>query len=204
MYFYEDTHTYIVQNQQVPSVTDLISYIQGDKYKYVNHEKLQAASEYGSRVHEEIQKLIEKRQEGQDIKELLKNSAQETRNYFNLIERLYGVDPIFSEKVVVLYNDKKEPIAAGRFDLIAKYVNTNEYVLCDFKTTTALNIKSVSAQLNIYKKAAEQSGYFKPGEIKNLAAIHLSGEKASLKQIPIFEEIFFDKYIKTAEMLVDF
>lgn len=196
--FIPDTHTYLVRGVKVPSITEVLKRVHGNKYINVDPELLERSANYGTKVHKEIQDYIEIRKTGIDIESFIKESTQETRNYFNIIEPVYKIEPLLTEIVVVLY-DNDEPIAAGRFDLAAHHPSDDNIMLCDFKTTSSLNIKDVSAQLNLYKKAAEQSGYFKPGEITELAAIHLSGEQCKMRPIQIFGETFFEKYILAAK-----
>lgn len=197
--FIPESHTYIVRGKKLPSITTVLKIVHGDSYSNVNPELLKRSSEYGTKVHKEIQDLVEIRKTGIDIEPFLMKSTQETKNYFNMIEPIYHIDPLMTEIVVVLYDENNEPVAAGRFDLVYKDLTNEKLILSDFKTTSAILTKSVSAQLNIYKKAAEQSGYFKEGEITGLSVIHLSGEQAKLKPIPMFGETFFQKYIEAAK-----
>lgn len=196
--FFSDTHTYLVRGIEVPSITEVLKRVHGDKYKNVNPELLERSAAYGTKVHKQIQDYIELRKVGIDIEPFLQESTQETKNYFTIIEPIYKIEPLLTEVVVVLY-DEDNPIAAGRFDLVAYHLPNNNIILCDFKTTSSINTKDVSAQLNLYKRASEQSGYFQQGEITELAAIHLSGEQATLKPIPIFGETFLKKYIDAAK-----
>ena len=194
--FYPSSHSYFVRDKKVPSITELIQNVYGNSYANVNPELLQRSAEYGTKVHKQIQDLIDMRLMGLDISDLLTDKNQETRNYFTYIEPIYKVNPLFTEKIVVLYNDNDEPVAAGRFDLACEVGEDRQKAICDFKTTSAIHTKNVSAQLNLYKKAAEQSGYFTKGEITYLGAIHISGEQYKLKPIQIFGEGFFKKFIK--------
>jgi hypothetical protein len=193
--FFPENHIYYVNDVQVPSVTQKIQEVNGDSYDKVNPELLERSAKYGTKIHKQIQGLIELRDCGWEIEDIVKEKDQETRNYFTIVEPLYKIIPLFVEKVVVLYNNEGVPVAAGRFDLACRIGEKQELAICDFKTTSVIHTKSVSAQLNLYKKAAEQSGYFNPGEITYLGAIHLSGSQCKVKPIQIFGEAFFEKYI---------
>lgn len=197
--FDAEAHIYTVRGIVVPSITQLLERAHGNHLKFVNPEVVERAAAYGTKVHKELQVLIELQQVGIDIEPFLDKSTQETRNYFRLVEPIYKIKPLLTEIVVVLYDKEQQPIAAGRFDLAAEDLKTEQKMLCDFKTTTSLNLKLVSDQLNLYKIACEQSGYFKTGEITELAAIHLSGATCRLRPIQIFQEAFFDKYIQIAK-----
>lgn len=179
----------------LPSITELLTRIHGDKYGFVDPELLERSAGYGTRVHKEIQDIINTRECGFDLEPLLEGATQETKNYFNMIEPIYGLLPLMTEVMVVLYNRDATPVAAGRFDMVCKEKESGAIMLCDFKTTSTLNTSLVSDQLNLYKLAAEQSGYFQKGEITKLAAIHLSGEKRKLKEIQIFGEKFYNRYL---------
>lgn len=197
--FIPESHTYLIRGKILPSITGLLTRIHGDKYKCVDPEILERSAEYGTKVHKEIQDLIEVRNSGFDIDNFILQSTQETQNYFNVIEPKYGLEPLMTEVVVVLYDRENNPIAAGRFDLVCKDTINKNTMLCDFKTTSTISTSLVSDQLNLYKRAAEQSGYFSPNEIKSLAVIHLSGEQCRLKMLQIFGEKFFDRYIEAAK-----
>ena len=57
--FIPDTHTYLVRGIKVPSITELLKRVHGDKYKNVNPELLERSAIYGTKVHKEIQDHIE-------------------------------------------------------------------------------------------------------------------------------------------------
>lgn len=191
--FYPSEHKYIYKGVVLPSITTLLKKVYGDCYGSVNPILLQRSAEYGTRVHGEISSLIEMREEGIDITDLVEVSTQqETKNYFNFIEPIYKVAPISTEKVVILKNKQGIPVAAGRFDLLAKVGETT--CICDFKTTSSIHRQLVTAQLNLYLTAAIQTGYLEPNKEYKLAAIHLSGEKARLVPIPVLGEGLINKF----------
>lgn len=190
--FYNDTHTYIVKGVVVPSITTLLKTVYGDTYSAVNPELLKRSADYGTAVHEELDTLINMRMNGFDIAPDLA-MHQETRNYFKMVEPIYKIEPVMTEKIVVLYNDEGQPVAAGRFDLLCK-VN-GVLTLSDFKTTSTIHRQLVTAQLNLYLRACKQSGYIDSEDL-NLGVIHLSGE--SCKYIPLAKlgAGFYQKFIK--------
>ena len=187
--FYPEGHKYLVRGKEVPSVTTVLKYLYGDTYASVRPDVLQRASEYGTKVHSELQTLIEIRRDANiDIMPLC--STQETRNYFTKVEPIYKIEPVSLEKVIVLYNDEGEPLAAGRFDLLCKV--KGELMLADFKTTSTIHRQLVTGQLNMYLRAARQCGYIEDENIK-LGVIHLSGEAARYVPIDRMGEGFFKK-----------
>lgn len=189
--FYPETHTYVVGDKELPSVTSLLTKVYGDSYSAVNPEILKRAAEYGTAVHEEIQQLIEMRKENSGIP--ISPKYQETNNYFTFVEDIYKIVPLMTEKVVVLYNENGEPCAAGRFDLLC--TASGKKTLADFKTTSTIHKQLVTAQLNLYLKAAIQSGYLDANEDVGLGVIHLSGETSRFVPVPKLADGFYLKFI---------
>ena len=187
--YYDDTHTYFVRGKEVPSITTLLKVVYGDNYSAVDPDLLKRSSEYGTAVHKELDDLINLRELGYDIEDLIK--YPETKNYFCYIEPFYKIKPLMTEQIVVLYNKDKEPVAAGRFDLICEVDGIK--TLTDFKTTTTIHRQLVSAQLNLYRRAACQSGYIDSENIP-LGVIHLSGKVYEYKTLVNFGEGFFKKF----------
>lgn len=189
--FNPDGHIYIVRGKELPSITGLLRDYYGDTYENVNPEILKRAAEYGTSVHSDLDRLINLR--FADPKATLASTYQEVQNYFNFVEPIYKIDPIATEKVVVLYDDKNEPIAAGRFDLICTV--KGKKALADFKTTTTLHKDLVTGQLNLYLKAAMQSGYIEDMDFQ-LGAIHLCGLTARFVPVTKLNEDFYLNFIK--------
>lgn len=189
--FYPETHQYFVRGVEVPSITTLLKKIYGDTYSAVNPELLRRSSEYGTAVHNELQQLIEMRK--LDLGLPLVSRYQEVENYFKFVEPIYGVEPLETEKVVVLYDQEGTPAAAGRFDLLCNV--KGGLTLADFKTTSTIHRQLVTAQLNLYLKAAVQSQYLKDSNLK-LGVIHLSGEKSKFVPIVKLGDNFYLQFIQ--------
>lgn len=187
--YQDETHTYLVRGRQVPSITELLKLVYGDTYSAVDPDLLKKSADYGTAVHHELDSLINLRETGFDINDLI--TYPETKNYFLYIEPFYKIVPLLTERMVVLYNAFKEPIAAGRFDLICEVDGTK--TLADFKTTSTIHRQLVSAQLNLYRRAAFQSGYIDDENI-SLGVIHLSGKTYEYKTMTSFGEGFFNKF----------
>ena len=192
--FLPETHQYFVEGSEVPSITTLLSRVYGDIYGAVNPELLKRAADYGTAVHDELQRWIELRKIDADIPII--TTYQEVNNYFSLVEDIYRIKPIMTEQVVVLYDDSGLPASAGRFDLLCT-VN-GDLTLADFKTTSVIHRKQVTAQLNLYLRAARQSGYLASDPAEQpvkLAAIQLSGEKSKLLPIQVLGPQFYQQFI---------
>ena len=142
-------------------------------------------------MHAELQNRIELRQLGVpvDIESL---EHQETINYFKFIEPIYKIEPILVERVVVLYGSSGDPLAAGRFDMLARADGVP--AIMDFKTTSAIHRPEVTAQLNMYLRAATQSGYLDQYPDVGLGVIHLSGETSRYIPIPKFADTFIERF----------
>lgn len=192
--FYPETHQYFVDDKELPSVTTLLSKVYGNAYSGVNPELLKRSAEYGTAVHDELQQLIEIRKQNPDVP--LDYAHQETRNYFTFVESIYKVEPLLTEQMVVLYNEDK-PAAAGRFDLLCNV--KGKLTLADFKTTSTIHKQLVTAQLNLYLKAARQSGYIDPEADVDLQVIQLSGEKARMVPIAKLNDNFYLKFVNLDE-----
>lgn len=183
--FYPETHKYVVDGKEVPSITTLLKDHYGDKYNMVRPEILQAAARYGTEVHEELEHYINLRKK--DPNAPIVSDHIEVHNYFDFVEPIYGIEPVMTEKVVVLYGPDGSVAAAGRFDLLC--LVKGKLTLADFKTTSTIIKQSVSAQLNLYRIAAYQSGYIDRLDI-DLGVIHLSGSKSTYAPIQRFADTF--------------
>ena len=184
--FEEQSHSYTVNGKSVPSITQIVSEYYGNAYAQVSPEKLKQSARYGTKVHEELSNLIEARLNGAE--QILAPQTQEAVNYFKLVEPIYNIKPIKTEQVVVLYDENKNPVAAGRFDLLCD-IDGDAY-LVDFKTTSVIHRKEVTAQLNLYALAAYQSGYV-PNDDLRLGVVHLSGSTSKFIPIPRLGQSFY-------------
>lgn len=189
--FYPETHTYVVNGKEVPSITTIIANHYGNKYAMVRPELLEASARYGTKVHGELDRLIRLRME--DPKASMHSEITEVNNYFDFVEPIFHIKPVMTEKVVVLYDHEGGEICgAGRFDLLCEV--DGKLTLADFKTTSTIMKQSVAAQLNLYRIAAYQSGYIKSLDI-DLGVIHLSGSKSVYVPIQRFADDFHLTFI---------
>ena len=84
--YIDETHEYFINGIKYPSITELLKNKFGNQYNNVNPEILKRSSEYGTRVHKEIQSLIEMRDAGiEPFSEI-----QEVCNYFTYVEPIYN------------------------------------------------------------------------------------------------------------------
>lgn len=189
--YYPETHQYFVDGKEVPSITRLIDDVYPGQYNGVNPIILQKSAEYGTKVHDELNTLINLREKDASIP--LISDLPEVNNYFTFVEDIYHIKPLLNERIVALYNNKNEVVACGRFDMICNV--DNKKTLVDFKTTTSIHRKLVTAQLNLYLKAAFQSGYIDTMNLE-LGVIQLSGKVSRFIPIARMNESFYMQFIK--------
>ena len=192
--FVDSTHTYMVDGVEVPSITRLLDIKYGSSYGFVDPDLLKKASEYGTAVHNQLSEFIDGRMKDPSFS--CETTYPEVYEYFDFVEPIYGVEPVMTEQVVILYGKDGVPAACGRFDLLCKV--KGELTLADFKTTTSLNKTHIIGQLNLYLIAAWQSGYIKDTDLK-LAVIHLVGDEATLSPIPKLSPRFYLHFLEDVE-----
>ena len=189
--FVDSTHTYVVDGVEVPSITRLLDIKYGSSYDFVDPDLLKKASAYGTAVHNELSNFIDGRMKDPSFS--CETSYPEVYEYFDFVEPIYGVEPVMTEQVVILYDKDNVPAACGRFDLLCKV--KGKLTLADFKTTTSLNKQHIIGQLNLYLIAAWQSGYIKDTDL-DLAVIHLVGDEATLSSIPRLSPRFYLHFLE--------
>lgn len=164
----DDTHTYLADGVIVPSVTQILSLKFKDQYKGVDEEVLKRAGQRGTEIH----KAIELYCKGEELE------LSEVRG-FKFLQKHYDISVLANEIPVLLFENGK-PIVAGRTDLLAHV--EGKLTLGDIKTTSVLYRKYLTYQLNMYRKAFEQSYQM---DIERLVGIHLRGNERKLVDIPI-------------------
>ena len=166
--YFENGHEYYVNGIEVPSVTTMLKVRFGGKYDGIPEATLRRAAEKGTDLHKRIENLIN----GGEAE------TREEKSFLTLM-RLYHLEPIKSEVPVILYQDG-EPFAAGRLDMILR--DGDRIGIGDLKRTSTLDKEYLTYQLNLYKRAYEQTF----GErIDFLVGIHIREEKRKLVQITI-------------------
>lgn len=188
--FRASDHKYFVNGKEVPSITQLLDIKYGSNYGYVKPDILKMAADYGTEVHNQLEYFINKRKKDPSCS--IESEYKEVKNYFSHIEPFYKVRPIMNEKVVALYNSKKEIVACGRFDMICYLLDNISLV--DFKTTSSINRQHVTGQLNLYLTAAYQSGYIDTTNLK-LGIIHLVGDKSRFIPIVKLSDEFYLQFL---------
>ena len=170
--FENESHTYLCDGVQVPSVTQILKIAFND-YARVSESVLQQASGKGTALHKAIE-LYETTGTESDLKEF--------RNYL-FLKRYNGLENVANE-VPVIYEENGKVLFAGQLDQIFKIEDC--YGINDFKRVSAPNKEKIALQLNLYKIAYEQS-YHK--EIHILSFMQLREDVRKFTPLPINEQI---------------
>ena len=127
----------------VPSVSEILHFIFPDKYKNVPKNVLNKKANYGTKVHEAIEKL---EKDGQlDISKLNIHQKIAIDQYIKL-KNTFDIKVLEQEQII-----SYEYEYCGRFDMIA--IVDGKKSLCDIKTTSILDIEYLSWQLSYYELA---------------------------------------------------
>lgn len=174
---YDDkTHSYFVDDVEVPSITQIMKIDFGHKYDDVDEEVLRNASERGTFIHNVIENYC-KTGEMVNVIEL---------KGFRMLQRKHDFDILQNEIPIILFKNGK-PIACGRLDCVL--LENGETGLGDIKTTYELDIPYLTEQLNLYKLGYEQSYDEK---INFLRGIHLRKTKAEYTKIEMNTDLAYD------------
>jgi hypothetical protein len=169
--FEKTNHIYTVNGKKVVSVTQLIDSVLPKKYKKVDPEILQKAADRGTNLHDMIEQF-ERFETTYDDYEFKQYISLKKQHQWEVLE---------SEKIVIL-KESGIPIAAGRFDMIVKSPYINGLGIADVKRTAHIHTDHIKLQLNLYKRAYEQT-YRK--KIHYLKCIHIRNCLKEYIDIPI-------------------
>ena len=155
--FNSETHQYYFE---IPSVSAILrATVFKDKYKNVPEHILQAAADFGTAIHDAIER-------DNDI--FLDDLQKEKFNEYQEIKKENNIKIVAQEQMVYYDGDVKY---AGRYDMLAEI--DDELTLIDTKTTYSLDKKYISYQLSFYAMALERLGH----SPKKLAAVWLPKRK---------------------------
>lgn len=141
--FYDESHSYTVDGQELPSVSELTRFISRELYSDINQTVLDRAADRGTRVHK-VTEALDKYGEAEcddDILPYLQAYLEFRKKHkceWSHIEKaMYHPDLLY----------------AGKVDRLG--VMDGENVILDIKTTSQIHTVSVTAQLTLYKMMAE-------------------------------------------------
>ena len=155
IFFDEQSHTYLVDGQEVPSVTTILKPLTDRSYSSVNPSVLEYARNRGSAVHE----ALEVYDLGGEL-EVYPETEGYIRAYLDW-EQVYK--PMWTDIEQIVYEDEMGYI--GTLDR-AGYLNDNKFSIVDIKTSNATKEALVAVCL---QTAAYATAYPKIIDIKRYA-----------------------------------
>ena len=173
MITYDDaTHTYTRNNAVYIPVNDLLGkYGYRADYAGIPTNVLANAAARGKQVHKDLELFIKTGTHGVGtIPEV---------DLFNQYVTLRMIDLTTAKSELVVFDDNYQ--VAGTVDF--QYLDGNEDIIADFKTTSSLHLEAVSWQLSVYAYLITHGDiiayYF-----KTLKVFHISNGKLQVKDIP--------------------
>lgn len=146
--YLDDTHTYIVDGEIVPSITQIVQDVlqSNSRYQLVNQAILEEAKNKGTEVHKAIEDWCKSGKE---------SNLPEVHNFDFLRRKAYNFTVVDNEVPVILFNSQKHPVGAGRLDMVIEM--NGQLGGVDIKRTSSLNREYVTLQLNLYRIAYRQT-----------------------------------------------
>ena len=180
--FDEQSHTYTTSDgRQLTGVTSILKQVLfPDKYKGIPDAILAKAAERGTAIHNECEDV-----NLFGVGALNEKSSEEARNYHELLER-EGITMIYSEYLVT-----DDEVVATMIDCIDDKGN-----LYDIKTTSQLDIESLSWQLSFCDYLFTKQNIFLERPSSKLYGIWLRGSTAKLVEVERKEDEEIEQVIK--------
>ena len=191
--FFDDTHTYTVDGEEFPSVSEISRFASREVYGDVSQFNLDNACSRGSAVHkateildkygkcecdEDIEPYIRayvkfRKDFGiKDYAHIEKALAHEELKYAGTIDRIYTIDEKFAEAVsenckdfVFVDENGKVEKRKGNFE-----IRKDGIAIIDLKSSSVVQNALALIQLNAYRLSAEHNGL---GEVQALFILHL-------------------------------
>ena len=174
--YYEDEHLYLVDGVIVPSVTQVLGKVYGDKYTGVDTAVLKRAADHGTRVHEAIEKYC---------KTGIEEPIDEVHN-FKFLQEKYGFLVLANEIPVII--DIDGLTMAGRLDMVIEM--DGQIGGADIKSVSTMDKERTGMQLNLYRIGYKQSYGV---EWDFLRGIQLKGNIRRFTALPINPEYTIEK-----------
>ena len=142
--FDKSTHTYMIDGVRAPSVTQILQFLNPNKYENIPPEILAEKAEYGNRVHEWIEHyaLTGKKKRQTEMMKLSTLQAVDLLSEFKAEQ---------CEEVVTY-----KGVFCGTYDMYGTI--DGKKTLIDIKTTAEFDEPYLSWQLGMYKIALEAQG----------------------------------------------
>ena len=191
--FFDDTHTYTVDGEEFPSVSEISRFASREVYGEVSQYNLDNACSRGSAVHkateildkygkcecdEDIEPYIRayvkfRKDFGiKDYAHIEKALAHEELKYAGTIDRIFNIDETFAEAVKV---NCKEFVRIGENGKVEKVkgeidIATDGLAIIDIKSSCTVQNVLALIQLNAYRLSTEFNNL---GKVKALFILHL-------------------------------
>ncbi len=158
--FDDATHTYLLDGEVIPSVTQVMKPLTEAYYNNVDTKILNMAANRGHIVHSAIETLLK-----DDIDDI----PPEYSGYFNAFKRFMDDYP-FDVVGIEMRTHHQILRYAGTVDLLCKI--GNELILVDYKTTAKINDMLTGVQLEAYAAALASND----SHVDNKAILHLHND----------------------------
>jgi len=173
--FDAEAHEYKVANKLYTSTTQLMKkYDLSADYGTIPATILAKAAKKGNAVHGALEQYI--------LGNKNLTSVFKEVELFDRYCTMRGLDPSQMIPEAIVFDTNYE--IAGTLDV--QYVDGNDDVIADFKTTSTLHMDAVSWQLSIYNYLVCQGDMIKY-YFKQLKVIHFNGGRLSVKDVPTIE-----------------
>lgn len=156
--FFDNTHTYEVDGEKLPSVSQIIRFISREIYGEISQYHLDAGAERGTKVHKATE-LLDKYGEAEVDDSILPYLQA-------YMQFLQDEHPAWHHIEKSLYHPEKK--YAGTID--RQGILRGASCLVDIKSDAVVKKKLVKAQLNGYADAWEANNF---GQIEKLFCLHL-------------------------------
>jgi hypothetical protein len=195
--FFDDTHTYTVDGEEFPSVSEISRFASREIYGEVNQYNLDNAASRGSAVHKAteildkygkvecdedivpyLQAYVQFRKDFgiKDYEHIEKALANEKLKYAGTIDRIYKIDKNFIEAAnkkckKIVYIGKDGKIEAEKVsDMAFADCSMGQLAIIDIKSSSVVQNALALIQLNAYRLLAEQNEI---GSVVQLFILHL-------------------------------
>lgn len=174
--FFDNDHTYQIDGETLPSVSEIIRFISREIYGNVNQWALDNACDRGTKVHRACE-LLDKFGEVEDSYDI----GGYIEAYISFVR---DKNPQWTMIERQMYH--REKMYAGTIDRIG--VIDGKLTIVDIKTSNTLHKALVSAQLNAY---ADMYKSHENANIESIAALHLHPDgKYKFHSMEISPEVF--------------
>lgn len=167
-FYDEESHKYFVDGEEKPSVTEIAKPISEERLNALQMHLLNRARERGTRCHELFEQFLL-------LGELEESDIEEEYipyvNQFILWARTYRPKVLFTEKQLFGYD------FCGTTDLIC--VVDGKTIIVDYKTSSAVDKKSLSVQLEGYYRLCRDYGM----DIDDVYYLHIRKDGYTFKPI---------------------